>query len=273
MSNNDLLSQYVSEQDELIRQVHHGLQEDTRTSAAWVSVPTATHFYNLAVSIVVSDSEYEVLSASMRQRERFAQSVRPWPILNFSYFDPPMWRMPKTEVIALYSGQVAPHSVHYYWWPVSIATIPTEGCRVLYNKVGLPQTDRHGGRNNSRIKPISAPDETVSKLCNWFWAALWIEVEALFRDDDEPFIWTYTALNALEVSLGLPKTSEEKRVASSTFLDHLVTASGLTARGAFLTDQLRLKEIDAPSADIFDQMNRFIRFVAEVEPRRLRARF
>ena len=263
ISNNDLLSQYTGEQVELIREIHHALEEDDRVNAAWISVPNGSHFADL-VSIAVSDREYEALSASMGQRVRFIQSMGSTPILLSSYFDPRMWEIHATEVVIVYSGQVGPHSINYRWWPLSIAAIPTEGHRILFNKVGLPRTDQHVRRNNANIKHRTTPDERILQIANWFWAALVMEVAASIRGHNEPLEWAWTALIELEESLSLPVTSEEERVATSTISHNLTMARQLAARGAFLTDQLRLKEIDAPSADIFDNMNRLIDLVGEV---------
>ena len=272
MSNNDLLLQYTREQDELCQQIYRALEADNRTHAAWVLHLNMLCFSVKVISIAVSDTEYAALSASLGQREDFVRSIGSWPVLLSSYVDPPMRRIPATDIRILHSGQVVPHSICYQWWPLSIASIPSEGHRILYDRVGLPHTGQYRGYDRSNIRPKNTPDEQISENASWFWAALWTEVAALFEDYDEPFAWTWTALNVLEVSLNLPITSEKERVVASRFSHNLVTARELTARGAFLTDKLRLKGIDAPSADIFVQMNRLIRFVAEVEPRKLRAR-
>ena len=264
ISNNDLLSQYTGEQNELIREIHHALEEDDRVYAAWIPVSNHVDISGLHISIAVSDREYEALSASMAQRERFVRSIGSTPILLSSYFDPPCWRMPATEVDILYAGQDGPHSICYDWWPLSVASVPTEGHRIIFNKVGLPQTDRCRGGNDSRIKPTSTPDERISRAANWFWDAFWLDVAEMLRNSVEPFMFAWSALNELEELLSLPKTSEKERVASSTFSDSLVTARELTARGVFLTDHLRLKGIDAPSADMFDQMNRLTDLVRDV---------
>ena len=265
ISNTDFLLRYTREQDELTRQILHGVKKNAHSEAAWMPVLQFATIPDLTISVAVSDMEYEALSASMDQRKRFVQSIGREPILLYGDFDMPLFfPVPKTQMVVLYAGHVAPHFVNYRWWPRSIASVPTEGYRVLFDKFGLLQTDQYLGDNESSIYDDDTPVEATLRACSWFWIMLFIELGPSLKTAKCPLSSTWSALNRLEVSLNSLVTHHQDYEQPTAFGRNLDTARELTARGAFLTDQLRLREIDAPSADIFDQMNRLIDLVGDV---------
>jgi predicted nucleotidyltransferase len=171
-----LLERYGEERSQLLHLITDLLEKDTGVKAAWLFGSTGRG----------DDDELSDLDLWVVLDEHLLNHIIVQPRAYISQFGALSLYLEAPQnapeggayAMACYDAPVAPHIVDWYWQPQSKAYIPGQ-VRILFDRVGLPRTDRPvqfpGRRGNKET--LERPIHFIS----FFWMMLMITAKHAYR--------------------------------------------------------------------------------------------